>query len=182
MGVVIKIMDDYLDADRESRLITYLSRAVLPYSLLLFLVGLTIDLRLGAALFFTAYAVGMVGRGLDGVRLPSRLSPLTESIGVLLCGAYFCGWRLLLTVGAAMVAVQALDDIIDYSADKGLGIPSWATRLGLIPAVLILAIAIGTGISLAPILTAQIIVCSRVISLLGGPMIRVGKGSSRGEY
>lgn len=174
-------MDDYLDDDNDSRLLNYLSRAILPYSLLLLLVGLAIDFQLGSALFLTAYSVGMVGRGL-GVHLPSRLSPVTESIGALLIGAYFCGWRLLVTVGASMVAVQALDDVLDCSRDKRFGIPTWATRLGLIPTSLIFVIALGAGIYLEPGLTLQIIALSRLISVLGESTIKEIEGSRRGEF
>ena len=155
-GIVIKVLDDYLDrADQNLTagsgelggfLVYRFSRGILPYTLLLFLLALTLNQSMAVTLFLSAYAIGMFGS--ESQVLPSGLSSTAESIGVLVLGAALTDMRLMVVSFAAICVVQAADAIIDRQRDKQAGHSSWYYRYGPVETWLILILSLLVGLYL----------------------------------
>ena len=182
-GIVIKVLDDYLDrADQNltvgSRelggvLIYRFSRGVLPYALLLFLLALTLNRSIATALFLSAYAIGMFGS--ESQVLPSGLSSRTESIGALILGAALTDMRLMAVSFAAICAVQAADAIVDRQQDKEEGHRSWH---GSIETWLILILSLLVGLYLDYKFIIVVLFIALVIVYLFSWQVRGGDGKT----
>lgn len=175
VGFIVKLMDDYLDYEENSPVFSYLGHGLLPYSLLLLLFAVAIDFAQASALFLAAYSVGMVGRG-QHAQLPTGLTPQIECLAVIMVGVYLSDWRTMFAALAALVAVQALDDLIDYPKDCMLGIQSWCTRHGPVVTGLVLTIALGIGLLLELRQVLTVILVSRLISELFDRQWKQGEG------
>ena len=185
-GIVIKVLDDYLDrADQNltvgSRelggvLIYRFSRGVLPYALLLFLLALTLNRSIATALFLSAYAIGMFGS--ESQVLPSGLSSRTESIGALILGAALTDMRLMAVSFAAICAVQAADAIVDRQQDKEEGHRSWYYRYGSIETWLILILSLLVGLYLDYKFIIVVLFITLVIVYLFSWQVRGGDGKT----
>ncbi|NLZ54952.1 MAG: hypothetical protein GX892_17765, partial [Thermoanaerobacteraceae bacterium] len=88
-GIVIKIMDDYLDQDidiidKQPNLYIALEYGGLPYVLLLLSFAIMLDFAAALSLFFSSFAVGMAGK--LTAKMPSGLYGYHESLIVVLLG------------------------------------------------------------------------------------------------
>ncbi|KYO64477.1 hypothetical protein [Thermovenabulum gondwanense] len=120
-GIVIKLMDDYLDEDKDnltnSKNLTHiLKKGILPYSLLLFSLAIIADINYSISIFMSSYITGM----LYNVDVKSNLGITfrTEIIVVLLVGVFAFGVKEMCSSIFLIASVQLLDDYIDYETDK----------------------------------------------------------------
>ena len=144
-GSVVKLTDDVLDAefDRNRGRVTLasrLARAALPYGLVLGLIAARLNLSLTIAVFFGAYAVGMVPTWRE--RLPTRVPAYVE-IGAAMVVSILCvGWRLSIWGLAIMAVIDWLDDVVDASNDKLTGQRNLAVRFGVVETLLSILVAL----------------------------------------
>ena len=124
VGLVIKIMDDFLDEEwPPSRgLLRTLGKGVLPYSIVIFLLAISLDFSLTVALFLASYITGMIF--VTNHVLPSGLSSWLESILAILLSVLIAGYDLTLWAILIMLAVQLIDDYLDYRNDQRRGLPN----------------------------------------------------------
>lgn len=120
MGIVIKIMDDFLDRDididsNQWNISISLGRAVIPYSLLLLIISLYLNFAEAVALFAASYIIGMLHsyRG----ELPTGLNGWQEGIVVLLIFIYILPIHEIIAALIFIWIIQCLDDIIDYKKE-----------------------------------------------------------------
>ncbi len=123
--------DDFLDEEwpPNDGILALLNRGILPYGLLLFGVSLFLHLPLALSLFCACYSVGMLGS--PHTLLPSRLSASLEGALVLLFSLIACGFAITLWSYLVILAIQLLDDLLDYEKDEKKGRRSFAHRWGL---------------------------------------------------
>lgn len=124
-GVVIKLIDDYLDEEDEyyrsgdqqrTHLVAILGKGVAPYGLLLFAIAVSLDAASACTLFFAAYVVGMIKD--PDIILPSYLSPRGESLIVVSGGVLLWGLSEMLSSAVVMATIQLIDDYRDQELDK----------------------------------------------------------------
>ncbi|MGB9839582.1 hypothetical protein [Thermovenabulum sp.] len=121
IGIVIKLMDDYLDEDKDNltnskNLSHLLKKGILPYSLLLFAIAVIADFNYSISIFMSSYITGM----LYNVDEKSNLGITfrAEIIVVLLIGIFMFGVKEMSSSIFLIASVQLLDDYIDYEKDK----------------------------------------------------------------
>lgn len=119
-GLVIKIMDDYLDQDidileKEQNLFTAIKFGGLPYALLLLSLSFMLDPVTSLSLFFASFAVGMAGK--LTVKMPLGLYGYQESIIVVLLGLIFFKINMASSL-FIIITIQLWDDFLDYDKDK----------------------------------------------------------------
>lgn len=135
-GFVIKLMDDYLDQEYDAEtgyhsLAQRLGKAALPYTLLTFAFGCLLMPSIAVSYFFAAYAVGMVGE--MPRLLPSRLSGFQETAIVSIVGVFTIGWHQFVLSLLIVLAIQAVDDLLDYTHACDRGGRNWVVRWGKQP-------------------------------------------------
>ncbi|ACL69911.1 hypothetical protein [Halothermothrix orenii] len=121
VGLVIKIMDDYLDIDidnlkEEINIVRVLDRGVLPYSLIIIVIALALNFKEAATYFLASYTVGMAK--INNYVLPSKLKSWQESIFVFILSVIFFSWLQTLSAIILITGLQIVDDFIDYRYDK----------------------------------------------------------------
>lgn len=119
-GIVIKIMDDYLDQDidvieKQPNLYIALEYGGLPYTLLLLSLAIMLDFITALSLFFSSFAVGMAGK--LTVKMPSGLYGYHESLIVVLLGFIIFKLEMVSSL-LIIVTIQLWDDFLDYESDK----------------------------------------------------------------
>ncbi len=105
-GIVIKIMDDYFDQDidaleKQPNIYMAMEYGGLPYTLLLFSLAFMLDPITALSLFFSSFAIGMVGH--LTVKMPSGLYGYHESIIVVLLGFVLLKLEMLSSLFIVMV-------------------------------------------------------------------------------
>ncbi|MDQ7792813.1 MAG: hypothetical protein RDU89_00170 [bacterium] len=129
-GLVLKLLDDHLDAGEDSgpSPVAGWGRATAPYLLALFCLAALADPGGALPVFAAGYAIGMANEG--GRRLPSGLTAGWE--GGLLLGAValLAGPLTAIWAAALLWSVQAADDYLDRAGDRLMGKPTLITRLG----------------------------------------------------
>ena len=133
IGIIIKLMDDYLDQDLDSiegkyTLPMILGKATLPYTLLGIVVCMAIKPALSGTLFLASYLVGM-GHNLEEP-LPFGWSPLQESIIFGIFGILFFGIFEMLSSLTIIIFIQLLDDFLDYYTDAQFSRRNFFIRFG----------------------------------------------------
>ncbi len=168
VGIVIKLMDDYLDQEIDrlndrNTLSMKLGRAVVPYSLMLLSFATLIDYLLTISLFWSSYIVGM-GMGMDQDNLPTGLKVYQEVVLMIILGFIVLDYELFLFSLAIISFIQLLDDYIDYHLEEYINRSSFINYLGkygtLLLAIITLMIAliIDWQLSLIVIIVAHIII------------------------
>lgn len=119
-GIVIKIMDDYFDQDidaleKQPNIYMAMEYGGLPYTLLLFSLAFMLDPITALSLFFSSFAIGMVGH--LTVKMPSGLYGYHESIIVVVLGFVLLKLEMLSSLFIVMV-IQLWDDYLDYEKDR----------------------------------------------------------------
>jgi len=115
-GLVIKIMDDYLDQDIDRELgkknwTQKAGRAAFPYALLILTLSLALNPPLSGTLFLAAYSLGMVW-------LPSE-KPLNlwpawlEIVFVIIISCYLFSWEGTLGSFLLIGTVDRLDNFLE---------------------------------------------------------------------
>lgn len=144
-GIVIKIMDDYLDynIDKELELWNYtilLGRAALPYSLVLFMVGLSLNFSEGVGFFASSYCLGM--NSSDKSRLPSGLLPWQEGLILVAISIFITDFYNTLYCFISIFYIQLMDDLIDYQKEKFTNQHNYIKKYGVINSSIIITIVI----------------------------------------
>ncbi|WP_018248987.1 hypothetical protein [Orenia marismortui] len=138
-GIVIKLMDDYLDQEIDrlngrTTLAMRLDRAIVPYSLILLTFSILIDYQLTISLFWASYIVGM---GIGSDELPTGLKSYQEVIIMLIFGFLVLDSRLFLFSILIISFVQLTDDYIDYYLEEYINRGNFINYLGKIGTVLL---------------------------------------------
>lgn len=137
-GLVIKIMDDYIDQDidvlkKESNLYIALEYGGLPYGLLLLSLAIILDFPTALSLFFSSFAVGMAG--VQSAKMPSGLYGFQESLLVVFFGIFLFKSEMLSSL-FIIVTIQLWDDFLDYENDK-ISKKNFAFLLGKVECLLL---------------------------------------------
>ncbi|WP_027340260.1 hypothetical protein [Halonatronum saccharophilum] len=152
-GLVIKLMDDYLDQEIDrlngrKTLVLRLERGILPYVLILMTFSSLIDPYLTVSLFWASYIIGM-GMDMDGNKLPTGLKAYQEVIVMLGLGFIALDKEEFIFSLAIMLFIQLLDDYIDYYLEEFINRDNFINYLGKGGTVLLsfLSLVISLGIS-----------------------------------
>lgn len=160
-GLVIKLVDDFLDEDLDklegkTTISIIWHKAVLPYSLLIFSVAVLLDRELAISLFLASYLVGM-SKDLKQRWLPG----LNSWQEILILGILGCivlpVWIFLGSV-FLMLMVQLMDDLLDYSRDRYSFSKNLVFRLGQLETVILLFLTGVLAIIILPLETICVII------------------------
>ncbi|HHV19621.1 MAG TPA: hypothetical protein GXZ27_12410 [Thermoanaerobacterales bacterium] len=140
-GMVIKIMDDYLDQDidflqKDQNLFTVIEYGGLPYALILLSLAFVFDPVTSLSLFLGSFALGMAGD--LTVKMPSGLYGYQESIIVTALGLLFLKINMASSI-FIMISIQLWDDYKDSDKDM-INSKNWAFLLGKVECVLLTVI------------------------------------------
>lgn len=142
-GLSVKLMDDFLDEERDGiagirNWAQLLGRSIMAYSLLALAVATALNPAWAVSLFLASYAVGMAHE--HGERLPSGLKSYQEAMLALAAGWFLFGPTEMVTSLVLVIFLQAVDDLRDWRQDRELGRQSLVTSLGPVEAVLLAGI------------------------------------------
>lgn len=142
-GFVIKLMDDYLDQDlarlkEEWNFAEQIGRAILPYSLVIFIAAVYFNFEESVSLFAASYLVGMFYGAED--KLPSRLRGWQEGILVFLLSVYVTSLQNTVASLLLIILIQFVDDYLDYSSDLKCSRKNYIYSMGMINSVIIFTI------------------------------------------
>ncbi|MEW9123223.1 MAG: hypothetical protein AB2421_10970 [Thermotaleaceae bacterium] len=131
IGIVIKLLDSYLDDEIPSRMKDpALKYALLPYGLILFTIAVTLDISYAVTLFSASYILGMFFN--FNRKLPSGLTGWQESLCILLINFLKFSFLPIFTSILAIFFIQCVDDLKDMNWDKKLGFHNLANQFGKI--------------------------------------------------
>ncbi len=120
IGLVIKLMDDFLDQDldhlKEDFNFTFIfGRAVLPYSLVALILALSFNFNESVSLFAASYLIGMACDRNE--RLPSYLLAWQEGIFIFIMSIFLTSLVDSLAAINLILLAQFIDDFLDYKSD-----------------------------------------------------------------
>lgn len=133
-GIVIKLMDDYLDQELDKiegkyTLAVLLDKALLPYTLLFMVLCMSVHPALAGSLFLASYIIGM-GHNLQQA-LPLGWSSAQESIIFGIFGLVIFGFVEMFSSLLIIIFVQLIDDFVDYYTDRQYSRRNFVIRFGL---------------------------------------------------
>src|SRR5690554_1297255 len=137
IGIVIKIMDDYLDRDidrfKEQWNITLIiNRGILPYSLVLLIFSLYLNFPEGVSIFAASYLVGMINDLNE--KLPTKLYAWQEGIFLIILTTYMSSLKDSISALLIVSSIQIIDDFIDMKKDKYIDNSNIVNKIGKINA------------------------------------------------
>lgn len=140
IGIVIKIMDDYLDRDidrfKEQWNITLIiNRGILPYSLVLLIFSLYLNFPEGVSIFAASYLVGMINDLNE--KLPTKLYAWQEGIFLIILTTYMSSLKDSISALLIVSSIQIIDDFIDMKKDKYIDNSNIVNKIGKINAFII---------------------------------------------
>lgn len=143
MGIVIKLMDDYLDENLDmmkgkKNFAVLLGRGLLPYSLVLIIISLYLNFQEVVSLFFASYILGMTHDYSD--RLPSSLMGWQESLIVFTLSILLTSFYNTITALILIFLLQLFDDFIDYQKDDFVNEKNFIIGLGKVPGMVLILI------------------------------------------
>ncbi|MFW6281404.1 MAG: hypothetical protein ACOC1O_01245 [bacterium] len=167
IGVLIKIMDDYLDRDIDRiigrwNITLVLNRSILPYSLLLMLISTYLDYNESVSFFISSYIIGMTNDTFE--KLPTRLYAWQESIITLLIAIYISGLKIMVSCFLLILLIQIIDDLLDYNKEKYI-INNIRNKLGFINTLLIIMIISLISLRFFPFRTIYFLTAALIIYL-----------------
>lgn len=152
-GIAIRLLDDYIDRQQDELLGRastwhYLQGASLVYAMVALALGLRLVPLWGSALFFGAYAIGMLSD--PNSMLPSHLSGGLEFLIAAILAFLAGGVTLGLAALSLMLGVDIIDDCLDYASEcKIVSVRNWAALYGKGPALFLGILALISSLSLA---------------------------------
>jgi len=140
MGLVIKIMDDYIDRDIDElkgqwNIASIFKRAILPYSLVLVIISLYLNFSEAVSIFAASYFLGMCNELNE--RLPSGLKGWQEGVLLLLFTTYMNSLQECLAALLIVCSIQFIDDFLDLKKDIYIDSSNLVNRLGKINSLFI---------------------------------------------
>ncbi|MTI48125.1 hypothetical protein [Sporosalibacterium faouarense] len=147
-GVVIKLMDDYIDLDQEgdSFLVNNMNRGLLPYSLIILSMACSLDIKVTVSLISSAYMVGMFKDG--NRKLSFKLKGYQESLIIAVIFSLLLGFHELLSSLVIISIIQLTDDIIDIRKDRYFNNKNFILEFGFIEVILLNLILILAALKL----------------------------------
>jgi len=141
-GIVIKLLDDYLDEDKDyllsrKNLYFYLKKGILPYTLLIFSFAVILNYKYSVSLFLSAYILGMINNFDEKLVLGTPV--YTEMIVISVIGCVVFGIKEMFSSIFLIASIQLIDDYIDYEKDKPFK-KGFAWKLGKTECLLIFII------------------------------------------
>ncbi|MCR4430614.1 MAG: hypothetical protein NUV45_06300 [Tepidanaerobacteraceae bacterium] len=120
-GIVIKLMDDYMDSEfddliKNINLAKFLGKGVVPYTLFVFSLASMLNYSAAITLFFASYITGMTTNFDE--KMPSGLFGYQEMIIIFLFGCIVFGTAEMFSSLFLIIAIQLWDDYVDYHSDK----------------------------------------------------------------
>ncbi|NLJ84023.1 MAG: hypothetical protein GX336_03830 [Halanaerobiaceae bacterium] len=133
MGLVIKIMDDFIDKEIDEfkgqwNITSIFKRAILPYSLVLTIISLFLNFSEAVSGFAASYLLGM-SSGLNE-RLPSGLKAWQEGLIFLLLSIYMSSVGDSLAALLIISTIQLIDDFLDLKKDTYIDSRNLIIKLG----------------------------------------------------
>lgn len=141
VGLAIKLMDDFLDQEKDKasgqyNLYHILGKSILPYSLVIFSFGLYLNLVEGISFFAASYLLGMAHD--YHLRLPSGLIAWQEGLIVFMFSTYLTDLKNSLSALLLILLLQFIDDLIDFKKDSQYFQANLFKKLGFFNSVLIM--------------------------------------------
>jgi 1,4-dihydroxy-2-naphthoate octaprenyltransferase len=142
-GLVIKLMDDYLDQDIDSlaekwNITMALKRGTLPYTLILMSIALYFNFSEAIGFFTASYLIGMAYEGNE--KLPTNLLAWQEGLVVFIIGIMMTSITNATGCLLLIIIVQLTDDLVDYKKDHYLKRENYVIILGKVNVILIILI------------------------------------------
>ena len=138
--VAVKLVDDYLDKDVDTRAGCYnfskaLGNGTIVYGMLALSLAASVNASVSIPLFLASYSIGMFN---DFKKtFISRLSGLQESLLVFIIGGIAWGWQSMLFSLLFILSVQLIDDYLDIATDELAGYRNLAHRIGKVECLLL---------------------------------------------
>ncbi|HHW02755.1 MAG TPA: hypothetical protein GXX35_08100 [Thermoanaerobacterales bacterium] len=131
-GMVVKIMDDYMDMEfdeliKKDNITRILRLGTLPYALFIFSLACILNPPTAISLFFASFSTGMAGN--LNAKMPSGLYGYQESILTIIMAVVLFGAVETFSSLFLIIAIQLWDDYADYRTDI-YSTKNWAFLLG----------------------------------------------------
>ncbi|HHY98398.1 MAG TPA: hypothetical protein GX509_06635 [Firmicutes bacterium] len=174
-------MDDFLDREidmsgQRPSLFTLMGDATFPYSILSFALACAFDARIACPLMLGIYATGMISE--NGARYPSGLTAYLEVALTILFSLLFFGFRLTFASVFLMIALQLVDDLVDYSKERDVGSRNLVRLLGKGEAFLLSICLLLAGWIADRKITCLVVIGAPIVMLLVSLLCR--RARSRG--
>ncbi|MGM0502590.1 MAG: hypothetical protein ACQERJ_08655 [Bacillota bacterium] len=167
-GLVIKLMDDYLDQELDQlnnnyTLAAKYERRIVPYTLLLFSLAVLCDYKLAIALFWSSYIVGM---GNNKSKATRGLKSYQEIIVLLALGLMLLEAQQFLFSLLIILFIHTIDDYIDYYREKHISSDNYINYLGQTGTMFVAVFSLTASLNLNWRLALIIIASTFLISLI----------------
>lgn len=144
-------MDDYLDQEVDKltgkkTLAVRLERAIVPYTLVLFSLAVSLNSSWALSLFWASYILGM-GYDLKNY-LPSKLKAYQESLLLLIIGIAFLSVKEIISSLFIIFNIQLIDDLIDRKDDSQIYRNNFTYLLGRRQTIILIIIILSLNIYL----------------------------------
>jgi len=131
-GIVVKIMDDYMDREfdelvNNENTTKILGLGMLPYAIFIFSLACILDLATAISLFFASFTTGMVWN--LNAKMPSGMHGYQESLIIIVLGLILFGAVEMFSSLLLIFAIQLWDDYVDYNKDR-YSTKNWAFIMG----------------------------------------------------
>ena len=168
IGLVIKLMDDYLDQEidrlnERDSLAVKLNRGILPYSLLLFSGAVLCNYKLAISLLWASYIVGM---GINKKDSSFYFADYYELPLLLLIGFLCLDKGQFLFSLLIILSIQAGDDYIDYYQEKYINRDNFVNYLGKMGTIMITFFSLAASLYLNMQLSLLIVSSSILINFI----------------
>ncbi len=143
-GIVIKLMDDYLDLkedklNEEFNFFYLLHKGILPYTLIIFFIALSFNFNEALTLFSSSYIIGM---GYEWkTKYSSGLKGWQESIIIMIITIYFTSFHKFFLSFIFILSAQLIDDLIDFNNEL-TNFKNTVNIFGLTPTIILILIFI----------------------------------------
>lgn len=163
-GIVIKLIDDYMDQEfdeliSEINLARVLGKGTMLYAILIFCFATILNQGSAVTLFLASYIIGMAANFHD--KMPSNLFGYQESIILISLSWIIFGSAEFFSSIFLIIAIQCIDDYLDYNKDK-YSTKNWAFILGKTETLLLSIIFFISSMYL-DFLKAISVICSMLI-------------------
>lgn len=131
-GIVVKIMDDYMDREfdelvNNDNTTKILGLGMMPYAIFIFSLGCIFNPTAAISLFFASFATGMAGN--FNAKMPSGLYGYQEALMAIVLGLILFGAVEMFSSLLLIAAIQLWDDYVDYNKDI-YSTKNWAYIIG----------------------------------------------------